>query len=168
MENGYSYFFTLVTYRRNPLLVRNIDILRHAFYIAKRRYDFDIDAVVILPDHLHLLLTPDRASEYPAIISQIKRSFTKECDPLEYAHLRQEKSRSRQRYKPVWQKRYYEHSIRNERDYRLHLDYIHFNPVKHGLVSKVSEWKFSSFERYVNLGVYHRNWCDFPREIDLE
>jgi len=167
-ENGYSYFITIVTHRRNPILLQNIDLLREAFRDAKKRYDFRIDAVVILPDHLHMILTPEKAEDYPQIVGHVKRYFSRHCDPHHYEHLAQSSSRKTRGYKPVWQKRYFEHCLRDENDYQRHLDYIHYNPVKHGLASRAHDWEHSSFHRYVAGGWYPEDWCDLSDELDLE
>ncbi len=166
--NGYSYFITVVTYQRNPILIENIDLLRESFKYAKTKFDFHIEAVVILHDHFHLIMELDNPKEYPKIIGTIKSYFSKNCDPGFYSHLLQSQSRIEQNYKPVWQKRFYEHTIRDEKDFRLRLEYIHFNPVKHGLVQCVKDWEYSSFSKFVQLGDYDREWGDFDKTIDFE
>ena len=166
--DGYDYFITVVTYDRNPVLTDNIPLLRESFKYAKTKFDFEIDAIAILPDHFHIIIKVEAAKEYPKIISTIKRYFSKHCDPEYYAHLLQSHSRSKQRYKPVWQKRFYEHTIRDEKDYKTRLDYIHFNPVKHGYVENANMWEHSSFGKFVKRGIYDPNWCDFDISIDYE
>ena len=165
---GHDYFITVVTYERNSLLVENVVLLRESFAYAKTKFKFDIDAIVILPDHFHMIIKLAVPEEYSKIISSIKRHFSKNCDPRYYAHLVQSKSRISQNYKPVWQKRFYEHTIRDEKDYKTRLDYIHFNVVKHGYVEAVKEWKYSSFNKFVKNGTYDINWCDFDKSIDFE
>ncbi len=165
--DGYSYFLTIVTYERNPILTENIALLRESFKAAKTRFRFEINAIVVLPDHFHAIMTFDDAREYPRIIGFVKKYFTSRCDPKYYSHLLQSQSRIDQNYKPVWQKRFYEHTIRDEKDYRLRLDYIHYNPVKHGYVSQAKEWEYSSFRRFVNDGIYHISWGDFDTSIEL-
>jgi putative transposase len=166
---AHCYFLTVVTHQRNPILVENIGLLREAFAITRQKFHYQIEAVVVLPDHFHLMLSPDKATDYPKIISGIKRHFSKQCDPKYYQHLQQSESRSKAGYKPVWQKKFYEHTIRNDNDFAKHLDYIHFNPVKHGYVSQVKDWAFSSFHRYVHKGYYDLDWCDFAvEELDYE
>ena len=142
---GHSYFLTVVTYRRNPILIDNIELLRESFRQSKKRYKYHIDAVVILPDHFHLLITPHNAKDYPKIIGSIKAYFSIHCDGKYYSYLEQSTSRHKERYKAVWQKKYYEQTIKNEKDFELHLRYILNNPVKHGLVEGVEEWVYSSF-----------------------
>jgi len=166
--DGYDYFITVVTYERNPILIDNIELLRESFRYAKTKFVFDVNAIVILPDHFHMIIKVDRAEEYPKIISTIKRYFSKQCDPKFYEHLMQSQSRSKQNYKPIWQKRFYEHTIRDEKEYKTRLDYIHFNPVKHKYVDTANMWEYSSFKKFIKKGVYTEYWCDFDKTIDFE
>ena len=165
---GYDYFITVVTYERNPILIENISLLRESFKYAKTKFIFDIQAIVVLPDHFHMIIRPQMPENYSKIISTIKRYFSKRCDPKFYEHLIQSQSRSRQRYKPVWQKRFYEHTLRDEKDYRTRLDYIHFNPVKHGYVDAANKWRYSSFDKFVREGIYDNDWCNFDKNINYE
>jgi len=144
-QHQHTYFLTIITHKRNPILIENIELLRESFRQSKRKYRYDIDAIVILPDHIHMLITPQIATDYPKIISSIKSYFSRYCDERYYVDMEQSKSRNRHRYKPIWQKRYYEHTIRDEFDMYFHLNYIEMNPVKHGVVEDVSEWVYSSF-----------------------
>ncbi len=169
-EDGYSYFITVTTYNRKPILIQNINILRESFYLSKQKYDYKIEAIVILPDHFHTIITPAYAKEYPKIISHIKRSFLFLLDPKQKEIAKNALPLSKQKRKQsgIWQNRYYEHTIRDEKDFKIRFDYIHFNPVKHGLVSRVKDWQFSSFFKYVKKGWYHMDWGDFEGEIDFE
>ena len=146
-ENGYSYYLTIVTHQRNPILIENITLLRESFRMSKSKYRYKIDEIVVLPDHLHMIITPDQASDYPHIVRTIKQYFSKCCDPKYYAHLEQSKSRTKEGYRPVWQKKYYEHTIRDEKDFQEKVRYMYNNPVKHGWVEKEADWKYSSFKR---------------------
>ncbi len=166
--NGYDYFITVVTYERNPILVDNVALLRESFRYAKTKFDFTIVAIVILPDHFHMILHLDEAEEYSKIVSVIKRYFSKQCDEKYYAHIVQSESRNRQGYKPVWQKRFYEHTIRDEKEYQTRLDYIHFNAVKHGYATMAKAWEYSSFGTFVKQGIYEEDWCNFDSTLDLE
>ena len=166
--DGYDYFITVVTYERNPILIDNIELLRESFRYAKTKFVFDINAIVILPDHFHMIIKVEIPEDYPKIISTIKRYFSKKCDPEFYAHLIQSESRIKQNYKPVWQKRFYEHTIRDEKDYKVRLDYIHYNPVKHGYVNSASMWEHSSFKKFIKQGEYTEKWCDFDNNINFE
>ena len=165
---GHSYFLTVVTHQRNPILIDNIALLRESFQESKRRYEYVIDAIVVLPDHFHIILTPEKSNTYPDIMKVVKQHFSKNCDEKYYRHLFQSKSREDKGYKPIWQKRFYEHTIRDEKDYRLRIDYIHYNPVKHGLVKRVKDWKYSSFQKFVENGYYSDDWGDFDESMDFE
>jgi len=146
-QNGYTYFLTIVTHTRNPILIKNIELLRESFRQSKKNHIYTIDAIVILPDHIHMLITPKTTTDYPKIVSSIKTYFSKNCDKKYYAHLEQSISRHKNRYKPIWQKKYYEHTIKDEKDLYFHLNYIEQNLVKHQLVEKASDWKYSSFSK---------------------
>ena len=141
--DGYSYYFTVVTHLRKPILIDNIQILRDGFRESKQYYDYDIDAIVVLPDHFHMIITPKNADDYPKIIHAIKYNFSKRyhCDE----DIGQSYSRYKRNIKPIWQKRYYEHTIRNEKDYMRCMEYIRHNPTKHHYVEDDEIWKYSSF-----------------------
>ena len=143
--DGYSYFLTVTTYKRNPILIENIGLLRKSFAFAKSKFDFNIEEIVILPDHFHIIITVERAADYPKIISTIKRYFSKHCDSKYTKDITQSSSRIKKRYSPVWQKRYFEHTIRDEKDYAQKIEYMKYNPVKHGLIDNADDWKYSSF-----------------------
>ena len=143
--DGYSYYITMVTYKRSPILLHDIALLRQSFAYAKTKFVFSIDEIVILPDHLHMILTVQRAKEYPEIISTIKCHYSKRCDAGLTKHIIQSHSRKKQGYNPVWQKRYYEHTIRDEKDYEQKRLYMYHNPVKHGYVENVEMWGYGSF-----------------------
>ena len=143
--DGYSYYLTIVTHQRNPILIENIELLRESFRVSKRQYQYKIEAVVVLPDHIHLIIRPKIAKEYPHIIRTIKQHFSKYCDSSYYEHLEQSNSRWRAGYRAVWQKKYYEHTIRNEKDFLEKVTYMQNNPIKHGLVDDAREWQYSSF-----------------------
>ncbi len=145
--DGYSYYLTMVTHRRKPLLIEHIDILRDAFRHSKKRYIYKIDAIVILPDHIHMILTPDISTDYPKIISSIKRYFVHHLDEEIKAKAKTELSASQydRNSSGIWQERYYEHTIRNEKDFIEKIKYMQSNPVKHNLVDTMDQWKYSSF-----------------------
>jgi putative transposase len=146
-EDGYSYFLTMVTHGRKPLLVEHIDLLRYAFKLSKQKYDYKIEAIVILPDHLHMVITPMIATDYPKIISHIKRSFVYGLDKNIKMEAKSELSFAKYRrvHSGIWQERYYEHTIRDEKDFLARLEYIRVNPLKHELVTNINEWKYISF-----------------------
>lgn len=151
-EDGYSYYLTIVTHHRNPILIENIILLRESFRVSKIQYNYRINEIVVLPDHLHMIITPTYASDYPHIVRTIKQYFSKYCDPKYYAHSEQSKSRTKEGYKPVWQKKYYEHTIRDEKDFQEKVVYMYNNPVKHGWVNKSADWQYSSFKRIHKSG----------------
>jgi len=142
---GYSYYLTVVTHERNPILIENIELLRKSFRHSKTKYDYTIEAIVIMPDHFHVILTPKNVSDYPHIIRTIKQYFSKHCERKYYAHIEQSKSREKEGYKPIWQKKYYEHTIRDEKDFDEKLNYIYNNPIKHRYVDKIEDWEYSSY-----------------------
>jgi putative transposase len=139
--DGYSYYLTIVTHKRMPLLIEHIEALRESFCESKRYYSYSIDAIVILPDHLHMIITPSDVHEYPKIIRAIKYNFSM----MVRTNVEQSMARAKKGMTPVWQKRYYEHTIRDEKDYLRCLEYMKNNPIKHELVENGEVWKYSSF-----------------------
>ena len=154
---GGIFFFTLnLNDRSATLLVDHIGSLRQAVREVKVRHPFDILAMVVLPDHLHALWRlPDDDGDYPLRWSLIKAGFSRQLPPLETVNL----SRRLKRERGVWQRRYWEHRIRDEQDLQRHFDYIHFNPVKHGHAPRAVEWPHSSIHRYVRAGVLPADWA---------
>ncbi len=148
-QDGYSYFITMVTHRREPLLIEHIELLRKSFKLSKQNYDYKIDAIVILPDHLHMVITPEKAMEYPKIISHIKRSFVYgiDHDYKQKARMTLSSSPYQRKRSGIWQKRYYEHTVRHEKDMFEKMQYMYNNPVKHGYVDDPTQWEYSSFGR---------------------
>ncbi len=160
-QSGAIYFFTVVTEDRKPLLIDNIERLRSAFRLCKDRYPFDIEAIVVLPDHLHTLWKlPEGDKDFSKRWMVIKRKFSSGL-PCGIVNA----SKARKREKGIWQRRFWEHYIRNEEDWRRHVDYIHFNPVKHGHVSGPQDWPYSSYLQFVRKGWYE---TDALREDDLK
>lgn len=155
--SGGCYFFTLALQnRRQDLLIRYIDGLRQSFAEVKQQHPFEIIAVCILPDHLHLLLRlPENDHNYPARLRMIKAKFSQTVPKTEVISA----SRKRKNERGIWQRRYWEHEIRDERDLNAHIDYIHINPVKHGYVASVADWPYSSFHRYVAQGILPQDWA---------
>jgi len=150
--NGYSYYLTLVTHQRKPILIDNIEQLRQAFRYSKKNYDYTIDAIVILPDHLHMIITPKKAKEYPKIITNIKRAFVYQTvgrglrtPTIKNVKTNLTPSKYKRSHAGIWQERYYEHTIRNEKDLLEKMAYIKNNPIKHALVDDIKDWKYSSF-----------------------
>ncbi len=156
---GGSYFFTVVTADRCRILTSRTarDHLRAAFAECRERWPFRQDGLVILPDHLHALWTmPEDDPDFSRRWSTIKQLFTQrwlaDGGPEAHPPLRDDRRRG------VWQQRFWEHRIRDDRDVYNHLDYIHYNPVKHGLVSVPRDWPFSTFRRLVRRGWYDAGW----------
>jgi putative transposase len=160
---GGSYFFTVnLADRRSRLLTENIELLRSAFRYARERHTFTIDAIVVLPDHLHTIWSlPEGDSDFALRWRLIKSAFSRELPPGEHIS----ESRIAKGERGIWQRRYWEHTLRDERDLERHIDYIHFNPVKHGHVSQVRDWPYSSFHRMVRLGICPQDWAGNVDEI---
>jgi putative transposase len=159
---GGTYFFTLALAERGGRrLLDHIGDLRAAVRLTRRERPFRIDAMVILPDHLHAVWTlPPGDADFPTRWMLIKTRFTRAIPPGE----RVGPSRATKRERGVWQRRYWEHLIRGEADYRAHIDYCHFNPVKHGLAAHPVAWPYSSFHAHVRAGLYPPEWAVEPPE----
>jgi putative transposase len=153
---GGTFFFTVtLADRTSKALTDHIAALRDAMRHARHSRPFGIDAVVVLPDHLHMVMTlPDGDADYPNRWRLIKRRFTEAV-----LQSREPIARHRNGELALWQRRFWEHTIRNSGDLERHVDYIHFNPVKHGLVSCVRDWPFSSFHRFVRQGLLPEDWA---------
>jgi putative transposase len=142
--------------RRRKLLTEHIDILREVFKAACRRRPVTLESIVILPDHLHCLWTlPDGDADFSTRWQDIKARFSGRISKGERLSNRRLKKGER----GVWQRRFWEHFIRDEQGYERHMDYIHYNPVKHGYVTRVPDWPYSSFHRYVRCGIYDLEWA---------
>jgi len=154
---GGTYFFTVNLAERNrTLLVEHVDVLREAFRAVKQAHPFMIDAIVVLPDHLHAVWTlPENDHDFSLRWRQIKSAFSRELDKGE----RVSQSRVAKGERGIWQRRFWEHAIRDDEDYRRHVDYVHFNPVKHGYVGQVVNWPYTSFHRYLRRGIYPKDWA---------
>lgn len=154
---GGSYFFTVnLLERRRRLLTDNIDLLRGSVRRVRRLYPFRIEAWVVLPDHLHCVWTlPPGDGDFAVRWRLIKLLFSKGLPREE----RLSAVRQRRNERGIWQRRYWEHTLRDEKDFQAHVDYVHINPVKHGLVKRVADWPYSTFHRYVKTGVLSVNWA---------
>ena len=156
-EAGASYFFTVVTYKRRPILTQgaNIDRLRRAIRIVKQTHPFIIDGIVILPDHIHTIWQlPEGDDNYPMRWAQIKRQFSMLVATDESSS----HSRRNKRERGIWQRRYWEHMIRDDEDWHRHMDYIHYNPRKHGYVASAEDWPYSSLASCQRKGWYEAGW----------
>jgi putative transposase len=153
---GGTYFFTVtLADRRSTTLVDRAGALRAAFRATKATAPFAIDAIVILPEHLHAILTlPEDDADYPNRWRRIKGHFTSAAVAGGLALVADTKGGYR-----LWQHRYWEHTLRDEDDFTRHVDYIHINRVKHGLVASVIDWPLSSFHRYVRNGELPKDWA---------
>lgn len=163
---GGTFFFTVALLdRRRSLLVERIDSLREAFRQVQKQCPFQIEAIVILPDHLHCIWTlpPDEA-DFSTRWRRIKGIFANSIEAGE--HLTERRQAKAER--GIWQRRFWEHMIRDERDWAARIDYIHYNPVKHGHVTQAIDWPYSSFHRFVKVGIYTADWAgtDATRSLD--
>ncbi len=162
---GGCYFFTVVTHDRRPILTRPdvIERLRIAFRHVQETRPFTIDSIVVLPDHIHCIwqLPPDD-HDFSIRWRLIKHYVSIGIDAL--LNDRKEKL--------LWQRRFWEHLIRSEEDWRRHMDYIYYNPVKHGYVKRVTDWSSSSFQLAVKQGLYPQDWGTFEpdsvKKMDIE
>ena len=146
---GGTYFFTLVTRQRKSIFdnSKSVSLLHAAFEETKNKKPFSLNAIVILPDHLHCIWTlkaddDDFSVRWQMIKARFSRLYNK--------HIAQDEN--------IWQPRFWEHLIRDENDLKNHIDYIHYNPVKHGLVNSPREWKYSTYHKYVLNGFYDESW----------
>ena len=170
---GACYFFTVVTFRRRPILTDD-DCriwLHNAIINTQKRYPFTIDAWVLLPDHLHCIWTlPEDDNDFSVRWNGIKRRFTSAAKHRLHKPEWVNASKQKHREGTIWQRRFWEHQIRDDKDYQRHMDYIHYNPVKHGLVKTVNEYPHSTFHRYVNQGIYPASWAgnDLKKNDDMD
>jgi putative transposase len=158
---GGAYFFTVVTHERRPLLLNEQvrKALREGIQEVRQAMPFSIDAWVLLPDHLHTIWTlPENDDNFASRWAVIKRIVNQRCGSLKEISGPISDSRIKRSEFPLWQRRFWEHCIRDELDLQRHLDYIHWNPVKHGYVNRVIDWPYSTFHRYVPQGIYPDDW----------
>ena len=148
------YFFTVaLADRTTDTLVARVDLLREAFRTVRARRPFVVEAVVVLPEHLHTIWTlPEGDTDYSLRWTHLKTHFSRALAARVPVLQNQ-----RGEYL-VWERRYWEHTIRDEADFARHCDYIHYNPVKHGLVARPLDWPYSSFSRFVSAGIYPSEW----------
>ena len=170
--DGECFFFTLVTCGRVPIFADDLSRRQLSSALRKTRHQWpwETEGIVLLPDHLHMIWRlPSDDTNYSRRISSIKRRFTRAYLASGGPEGTVPTGQSRKRHRGVWQKKFWEHTIRDARDLRMHLDYIHLDPVKHGLVQHVADWPWSSFHRYVNLGSYESDWLgrvDLPGSVE--
>ena len=154
---GAAYFFTVnLADRREALLTEHVGSLRAAFQYVRDRHPYTTDATVILPDHLHVIWTlPEGDADFPTRWRLLKTEFSRRLPEGE----KRTASRVAKGERGIWQRRYWEHMIRDEHELARHVDYIHMNPVKHGHVQRVSDWPHSSFHRFVAAGILPPEWA---------
>lgn len=158
---GGTFFLTLVTYKRIPLFSDSENVSRLRVAIARTRTErpFEITAAVVLHDHLHFIWTlPPDDSNYSLRVSRLKVLFTRSLRGKWSLPVKVSASRRKHRESDVWQRRFWEHRIIDDNDLHRHLDYIHYNPVKHGLVSCPHFWEYSSFHTWVKRDGYKIDW----------
>lgn len=158
---GGTYFFTVVTHQRRAFLTEDLarDCLRDAIRTVRLARPFSLDAIVLLPDHLHAIWTlPDGDHDFSTRWRLINRRFTKLYLSAGGDESVCSESRADKKERGLWQRRFFEHVVRDEDDLKRCADYLHVNPLKHGLVDRVADWPWSSFHRYVRLGEYAPTW----------
>ncbi len=161
-QPGGRYFFTVTTYQRTPILKdrAQIDRLRKSFSRVRSKRPFEIDAIVILPDHLHTVWQlPEGDADYSTRWSMIKHDFS-----IALHGTPVNSSRRSRREKGIWQRRFWEHVIRDDMDWKRHMDYVHFNPVKHGYALSPADWPYSTFKQAVQKGWYPNDWGRYEPE----
>ena len=154
IQDSYVHLI-IVSYKRKDIFIENIELLRKSFSNSIKYFDFEIISICILPNHIHVILNLKDINQYPKIITAIKYYFSKNynvgVETPTYGYLNKGE-------KGVFQRRYFEHTIINEKDLENQINYIHYNPVKHGLVNSVRDWEYSSFHKFVKNGFYENNW----------
>ncbi len=169
-----AYFLTLVTFERHELFWngRAQELLGKVVREVKRLHPFTIHETSLLPNHLHILCSvPEEEQNYALRVQQIKRRFTSGWLEGGGWEGRRTPSRMRRRERSVWQRRFHEHTIRNQKEFRSHVVYIHMNAVKHGLVKRPIDWPWSTFHKHVHAGRLEADWCgptDLPGVGDYD
>ncbi len=158
---GGTFFFTVKTERNTPIFRKDfaVRILGNVIRETQEQWPFEINAIVLLPDHLHAIWSlPENDANFPKRWAWLKKEFTKRY--LQNGGLEQPVSESRVKYRNrgVWQRKFWEHAIKDEDEFQTYFDYIHWNPVKHGYVNSPANWLHSSFHRWAKKGVYEKNW----------
>jgi putative transposase len=156
---GGTYFFTIVTHNRRQFLCQpeNVELLRNSLLYVMQRHKFEIDAFILLPDHLHCIwVLPEGDDDYSTRWQLVKRYFSQHCKNQYKGDV--SISRENKNEQAVWQRRFWEHVIRDDEDYIRHADYIHYNPVKHGYTKSPKDWEYSSFHKFVRSCMYDETW----------
>ncbi|MBS3733633.1 MAG: transposase [Phycisphaerae bacterium] len=171
-HDGELFFLTLVTQGRMSIFKhsRFRRALSEAMRTTQARHPWETTAVVLLPDHLHMIWRlPTSDKDYSTRITSLKRLFTRAYLAAGGKEASVPAGQRRKRRRGVWQRKFWEHTIRDAKDFRMHLDYIHLNPVKHGYVDRPRDWPWTSFHRHVAQGWYEPDWCgcvDLPHSTD--
>lgn len=163
---GGTYFFTINLFERknNRLLVEYIDVLRQSISKVKQAHPFIIHAWVVLPDHMHCVIElPQGDADFAIRLRLIKVNFSKALPKTEHRST----VRIKRGERGIWQRRYWEHLIKDEADYQAHMNYVHINPVKHGLVKQVKDWPYSTFHKLVEQGTYSQDWAGGLEDVLL-
>jgi putative transposase len=158
---GGTYFFTLITDGRRPIFdhPEARKLLIAVIHRCRQRWPFTIDAAVLLPDHMHTIWSlPPGDDRYSLRIAWLKKEFTKAWISSDGDERFQSRGRTNDGRRGVWQPKFWEHTIKDDADFERHIDYVHWNPVKHGHARCPREWRWSSFRRWMNRGVYPQNW----------
>ena len=165
-QPGGTFFFTVnLADRRKQLLTERIDDLKSAIARVRTEHPFTIDAAVVLPDHLHMIWTlPQGDCEFSTRWRLIKANFSRKIEKSEVASA----SRVSKNERGIWQRRFYDHLIRDENDFANHVDYIHFNPVKHSHADRPIDWPHSSLHRFVERGILEPTWGTHGINCDLD
>ena len=158
-QNGGTYFFTLVTFRRKKIFLEDsaCELFMHALDHVQSNHPFHVIAYCLCPDHIHMIWSlPENDNNYPLRWRLVKSNFSRKYKQEDKESI--PVSRKHKGECTVWQRRYWEHFIRDENDLVKHIEYIHFNPVKHALVDAPVRWRYSSFYDYVDQGLYQKDW----------
>jgi putative transposase len=171
-QPGGTFFFTVVTFDRKPILTtpESRPIFRKAWKDVQVKHPFQTLAICLLPDHLHTIWQlPEGDTNYALRWNEIKRHFSHEyLQVVGEGDTSRNESRKKRREVAIWQRRYWTHILFDQDDLNNHIDYIHFNPLKHGLVKQVMDWPWSSFHRYMRMGVYSQDWCRSAEEFPVD
>lgn len=168
--SGGSYFFTVITYRLRPILCDEAvrQALRTAIATVRRSQPFTVNAWVLLPNHLHCIWTlPEEDNDFSRRWSLIKSSVSRTLSQTYHREEWLRASKRKHREATIWQRRFWEHLIRDEQDLQRHMDYLHHNPVKHGLVSRFGDWPYSTFHRLTVEGIYLADWSGEMCEMEI-
>ena len=169
--NGGTYFITQVTYKREPWLCTEIGRrgLREAITTVRSKYPFSLDAFILLPDHFHCLMTlPIQDQDFSLRLRLIKTYVTKYYRQDMGINQPISESREKRRESNIWQRRFWEHFIRDEQDFSAHCDYIHYNPVRHKLCNNPRDWQFSSIHRFIDQEFYPPDWGSQPINLSVQ